>query len=117
MSADTADTRRNAALERLLTRAQWSPENLGARCNELAATLGLKVYGHPRNARRWVQAPKGRPVPAMPREPWPALVCHLLYQHLGEPVTLDMLGWAAQARCATCPPTTVSISRGTPPGR
>lgn len=52
MSADTADTRCNAVLEPLLARARWSPENLGARCNELAAALGLGVYGHPRNARR-----------------------------------------------------------------
>ncbi|MDQ2708941.1 MAG: hypothetical protein M3Z25_15460 [Actinomycetota bacterium] len=95
MSADTADTGRNAVLERLLARAKWSPENLGARCNELATALGLGVYGHPRNARRWVQAPKGRSVPAVPREPWPALVCHLLHERLGEPVTLDALGWSA----------------------
>src|SRR5262249_45469557 len=95
MSADTADPRRNAALDRLLARAQWSPENLGARCNELAASLGLNVYGHPRNARRWVQAPKGRLVPAVPREPWPALICHLLHERLGEPATLDARGWPA----------------------
>ncbi len=90
-------SRRNVALERLLARAGWTPENLGARCNELAATLGLGVYGHPRNARRWVYAPKGRPVPAVPREPWPSLVCHLLHQRLGEPVTLESLGWNAAA--------------------
>jgi tetratricopeptide (TPR) repeat protein len=95
MSAETADNLRNVTLHRLLARAQWSPENLGARCNELAATLGLNAYGHPRNARRWVQAPRGRLVPAIPREPWPALICHLLHERLGEPVTLDSLGWTA----------------------
>ncbi|MGI9003050.1 MAG: hypothetical protein ACR2GH_15560 [Pseudonocardia sp.] len=95
MTVNDGQARCNAALERLLARARWTPENLGARCNELAATLGLGIYGHPRNARRWVYAPAGRRVPAVPRQPWPALVCHLLYQRLGEPVTLDALGWVA----------------------
>ncbi|MGH3565020.1 MAG: hypothetical protein ACRDRH_03090 [Pseudonocardia sp.] len=93
-AGDDGQTRHNAALERLLARAKWSPENLGARCNELAVTLGLGACGHPRNARRWVYAPAGRTVPAVPRAPWPALVCHLLYQRLGEPVTLEAFGWA-----------------------
>jgi tetratricopeptide (TPR) repeat protein len=40
-----------------------------------------------------VYAEPGRAVPAVPREPWPSLVCHVLHERLGEPVTLAALGW------------------------
>ena len=86
--------RHNVALERLLARAGWTPENLGDRLNELAATLGLGVRGHRRTPRRWVYAELGRAAPRVPRDPWPALVCHVLHERLGEPVTLEALGWA-----------------------
>jgi len=84
---------RNEALERLLARAGWTPENLGDRLNELAAAQQLGVRGHRRSPRRWVYAEPGRDAPRVPREPWPSLVCHLLHERLGEPVTLESLGW------------------------
>lgn len=39
----------------------------------------------------------------MPRDPWPALVCHALHERLGEPVTLDALGWADAGRLRYVP--------------
>jgi hypothetical protein len=50
---------------------------------------------HRRTPRRWVYAEAGRTAPRMPRDPWPSLVCHLLHERLGDPVTLDSLGWTA----------------------
>ena len=95
MRAVSDQARRNAALECLLARAGWAPENLGDRLNELAVTLGRRDRVHRKSIRRWVYAEPGRSVPAVPREPWPGLVCHLLRARLGEPVTLEALGWAA----------------------
>lgn len=89
----SARDRRNEALELLLARAGWTPENLGDRLNELAAAQHLGVRGHRRSPRRWVYAEPGRAVPAVPRQPWPSLVCHLLQERLGEPVTPEMMGW------------------------
>lgn len=86
--------RTNEALELLLARAGWTPENLGDRLNELAARQQLGVRGHRRSPRRWVYAEPGRNAPRIPREPWPSLVCHVLHERLGEPVTLESLGWA-----------------------
>ncbi len=86
--------RRNVVLERLLARAGWTPENLGDRLNELAATHGLGLHGHRRTPRRWVYPEPGRAAPRVPRDPWPSLVCHVLHERLGEPVTLEALGWA-----------------------
>ncbi|MGH3799301.1 MAG: hypothetical protein ACRDTD_04040 [Pseudonocardiaceae bacterium] len=77
----------------MLVRAGWTPENLGDRLNELATSLRLRARLHRRTPRRWVYAETGRMIPRVPREPWPALVCHLLHERLGEPVTLDSLGW------------------------
>ncbi len=85
----------NAVLERLLARARWTPENLGDRLNELANTLKLRAHLHWRTPRRWVYAESGRPAPFAPREPWPSLVCHLLHEQVGEPVTLGSLGWSS----------------------
>lgn len=85
----------NAVLECLLARAGWAPENLGDRLNELAARLGRRDRIHRKSIRRRVYTEPGRSVPAVPREPWPGLVCHLLRERLGEPVTLDSLGWNA----------------------
>ena len=85
----------NAVLERLLARAGWAPENLGDRLNELATTLTLRARVHRRTPRRWVYAEAGRITPRVPRDPWPSLVCHVLHERLGEPVTLDALGWTA----------------------
>ncbi len=93
---DSTDPRCNVVLERLLWRAGWSPENLGDRLNGLAATLGLRVHVNRRYPRRWVYAERGRAVPRTPREPVPSLVCLLLYQQLGEPVTPRALGWPAE---------------------
>lgn len=87
------DLRRNVVLERFLGRAGWSPENLGDHLNRLAATLGLKVHVHRRYPRRWVYAERDRTTPRIPRDPLPSLVCLLLHQRLGEPVTSEMLGW------------------------
>lgn len=84
----------NVALERLLARAGWTPENLGDRLNKVAAEQKLAVRGHRRSPRRWIYAEPGRSSPRVPREPWPSLVCHVLHERLGEPVTLDTLGWA-----------------------
>ncbi|MGH4016323.1 MAG: hypothetical protein ACRDSL_20840 [Pseudonocardiaceae bacterium] len=83
----------NVVLERLLARAGWSPESLGDHLNRLATTLGLKVHVHRRYPRRWVYAERNRATPRVPRDPLPSLVCLLLYQRLGEPVTPPMLGW------------------------
>ena len=85
----------NVVLERLLARAGWTPENLGDRLNQLAAALGLRAHLHRRTPRRWVYADVGREAPRAPREPWPALVCHLLHQRLGEPICLEALGWGS----------------------
>ncbi|MGH3972071.1 MAG: hypothetical protein ACRDS9_01905 [Pseudonocardiaceae bacterium] len=92
---DAGQARCNVVLERLLARAGWTPENLGDRLNELATSLNLRVRVHRRSPRRWVYAEAGRMAPGVPREPWPSLVCHLLHERVGEPVTLDSLGWTA----------------------
>lgn len=76
-----------------LPRASWSPENLGDQLNELAASLGLRAHVHRRTPRRWVYGDPGWPGPCVPREPWPLLVCQLLHERLGEPVSLAALGW------------------------
>lgn len=87
----TGDGRTNHALAGLLARVGRTPENLGDRLNQLSAAQGLGVRGHPRSVRRWVHA---RTVGAcVPREPWPSLVCHVLHERLGVPVTPEMLGW------------------------
>ncbi|MGQ0777207.1 MAG: hypothetical protein ACT4NY_22790 [Pseudonocardiales bacterium] len=87
------DRRCNVVLERLLGRAGWTPENMGDHLNRLAATLGLKVHVNRRYPRRWVYAEKDRATPRIPRDPLPSLVCLLLHQRLGEPVTPQALGW------------------------
>jgi tetratricopeptide (TPR) repeat protein len=84
----------NAVLERLLARAGWTPENLGDRLNELAGRLRRRERIHRKSVRRWVYVESGRSVPRVPREPWPGLVCQLLHERLGEPVTVDSLGWS-----------------------
>lgn len=89
------DGRCNVALERLLAQAGWTPENLGDRLNELGAALKLRAHVHRRTPRRWVYADSGRTAPCTPREPWPALVCHLLHQRLGEPIRPETLGWTS----------------------
>ena len=94
-TSDTERAQRHAVLERLLARAGWTPENLGDRLNELATSLNLRARVHRRTPRRWVYAEAGRPAPRVPRDPWPSLVCHLLHERVGEPVTLDCLGWTA----------------------
>ena len=88
-----SDPRRNVVLERLLGRAGWTPENLGDHLNQLAARLGLKVHVNRRYPRRWVYAEKDRAAPRTPRDPLSSLVCLLLHQRLGEPVTPEVLGW------------------------
>ncbi len=90
---EPSDPRRNLVLERLLGRAGWTPENLGDHLNRLATALGLKVHVHRRYPRRWVYAEKDRATPRIPRDPVPSLVCLLLHQRLGEPVTPETLGW------------------------
>ncbi|MGH3935069.1 MAG: hypothetical protein ACRDS1_08860 [Pseudonocardiaceae bacterium] len=87
------DLRCNVVLERFLARVGWTPENLGDHFNQLAATLALKVHVNRRHPRRWVYAEKGRAAPRVPRDPVPSLVCLLLRQRLGEPVTPEVLGW------------------------
>ncbi|MGH3942892.1 MAG: hypothetical protein ACRDTG_30575 [Pseudonocardiaceae bacterium] len=92
-SREVSDLRCNVVLERFLGRAGWTPENLGDHLNQLAATLGLKVHVNRRYPRRWVYAEKDRGEPRVPRDPLPSLVCLLLHQRLGEPVTPEVLGW------------------------
>jgi hypothetical protein len=94
-TSDAGQMRCNVVLERLLARAGWTPENLGDRLNELAMSLRLRARVHRRSPRRWVYAEVGRAIPYLPRDPWPSLVCHVLHERLGEPVTLDSLGWTA----------------------
>ncbi|MGH3568061.1 MAG: hypothetical protein ACRDRH_18925 [Pseudonocardia sp.] len=95
-AATTDEGRTNVALAALLARAGWTPENLGDRLNRLSHEQGLGLRGHRRSVRRWVYAEPGRDAPRVPREPWPSLVCHVLHERLGEPVTVQMLGWPAQ---------------------
>ncbi|MGH3808649.1 MAG: hypothetical protein ACRDRU_18885 [Pseudonocardiaceae bacterium] len=95
MTNDTGQARGNAVLERLLARAGWAPENLGDRLNALAASLGLRARVHRRTPRRWIHPDPGRAAPRVPRDPWPSLVCLVLHERLGEPVTLGSLGWTA----------------------
>ncbi|MGH8921356.1 MAG: hypothetical protein ACRD0H_23975, partial [Actinomycetes bacterium] len=90
---ESRNPRCNVVLERFLGRAGWTPENLGDHLNQLATTLGLKVHVNRRYPRRWVYAEKNHAMPHIPRDPLPSLVCLLLHQRLGEPVTPDMLGW------------------------
>ncbi|MGQ0716151.1 MAG: hypothetical protein ACT4NP_02340 [Pseudonocardiales bacterium] len=94
-TSDIAKGRCNIVLERLLARAGWTPENLGDRLNELATSLDLRARVHRRTPRRWVYAEARRTTPRVPRDPLPSLVCHLLHERLGEPVTLDSLGWTS----------------------
>jgi hypothetical protein len=70
-------------------------KNLGDRLNALAAALDLRARVHRRTPRRWIHPDPGRTAPRVPRDPWPSLVCHLLHERLGEPVTLGSLGWTA----------------------
>jgi hypothetical protein len=58
-----------------------------ARC--LATGSECLVLGLPRSLRRARSSGT-----AVPRDPWPSLVCHVLHERLGEPVTLEALGWA-----------------------
>jgi len=74
-------------------RVRWTPEDLAERLNALAAMLGLRIQMNRRTPQRWVSGRVGRPVPPVPREPWPALVCLLLHRQSGQPVTPEMLGW------------------------
>lgn len=90
---DVRDSGCNVVLEQLLRRARWTPENLGDHLNRLATQIGVKVHIHRRYVRRWVYAEKNRTTPRIPREPLPSLVCLLLHQRLGEPVTPELLGW------------------------
>ncbi|MGH3921891.1 MAG: hypothetical protein ACRDTT_03270, partial [Pseudonocardiaceae bacterium] len=87
------------------------PENLGDHLNRLAASLGLKVHVNRRYARRWVYAEKDRATPRIPRDPVPSLVCLLLHQRLGEPVTPQMLGWPV-ARGVLYVPADDGLSQG-----
>ncbi|MGH3931342.1 MAG: hypothetical protein ACRDTF_15385 [Pseudonocardiaceae bacterium] len=93
MVGDVQRAARNVVLEGLLVRVRWTPEELAERLNALAALLGLGIQLHPRTPQRWVSGRAGRPVPPVPREPWPALVCLLLHRQSGQPVTPEMLGW------------------------
>jgi hypothetical protein len=93
MTNNAGQARNNAVLERLLARAGWAPENLGDRLNVLATSLNLRAHLHRRTPRRWVYVEAGRTAPRVPRDPWPSLVCHLLHERLGEPVTPESLGW------------------------
>jgi hypothetical protein len=119
MTTDTGQARGNVVLERLLARAGWAPENLGDRLNALAASLGLRARVHRRTPRRWIHPDPGRVAPRVPRDPWPSLVCVVLHERLGEPVTLGSLGWTATGALryvAMCPLTMGWTSRGTPVG-
>ena len=107
----------NVLLELLLARARWSPENLADRLNQLAAQLGWRTRVHRRTPRRWVYGDRARPGPCAPRQPWPGLVCHLLAQHLREPVTPELLGWPEAGPLRYVPATTGSPVGGTRPGQ
>jgi tetratricopeptide (TPR) repeat protein len=89
----------NVELERLLTRAGWTPEALGDRLNRLAATMGLRDHIHRKSVRRWVRDMPSCPIIARPSEPWPTLVCQLLGQQTGETVTPAVLGWPEPGMC------------------
>jgi len=93
MAGGAGQVARNVVLEDLLGRVQWSPEDLAERLNALAAMLDLGTQMHRRTPQRWVSGRVGRPMPPVPREPWPALVCLLLHWQSGQPVTPEMLGW------------------------
>ena len=50
-----------------------------------------------------VYAEPGRLSPRVPREPWPSLVCHVLHERLGQPITLEMLGWLVESSLVYVP--------------
>lgn len=83
----------NLALEACLARCGWSAVNLGHHLNAMARSLCLPDELHPKSPRRWVQVSPPRTKPCVPRQPWPGLVCVLLSRKLGEPITLESLGW------------------------
>lgn len=93
MAGGAGRVARNVVLEDLLGRVQWTPEDLGERLNALAAMLELGIQMNSRTPQRWVSGRADRPIPPVPREPWPALVCLLLHRQSGQPVTPQMLGW------------------------
>lgn len=103
MTAASEPARSNAELQRLLALAGWTPEQLGDRLNRLAATIGRRDLIHRKSVRRWVYPLPSWPSPRLPRQPWPSLVCHLLHERTGQPVTLDTLGWAATGLPAFLP--------------
>lgn len=84
---------RNEALERLLARAGWTPEDLGDRLNEVAAALYLGVRGHRRSpAGVCTPSPAGRHC-GFRASRGPRWSVTSLHERLGEPVTLEALGW------------------------
>ncbi|MGQ0776042.1 MAG: hypothetical protein ACT4NY_16735 [Pseudonocardiales bacterium] len=93
MAGDVGQGPRNVVLADLLGQVQWTPEDLAQRLNALAAMLDLGIQMHRRTPQRWVSGRADRPVPPVPREPWPALVCLLLHRQSGQPVTPELLGW------------------------
>ena len=93
----------NVELVRLLGLAGWAPEVLGDRLNRLAARMELREHINRKSVRRWVRAMPSGPIVRTPAGPWPALVCHLLGEQTGEPVTLEMLGWAGAAPLRVLP--------------
>ena len=93
----------NVELVRLLGLAGWTPEDLGDRLNRLAVAMELREHINRKSVRRWVHAMPSRPIIGMPAGPWPALVCHLLHERTGEPVTLEMLGWTGAAPLRVLP--------------
>lgn len=95
MAGNAEQAARNEVLDSFLARAQWTPENLAQRLNALAAKLGLRARMHPKTPRRWIFGNTSHPMPCVPREPWPALVCLLLHEQSGESVSPEALGWPA----------------------
>lgn len=80
----------NARLRSLLRQADLSPETLARRLNALASELGLNRRITEKTPYKWLRG-------SVPREPWPAVVVHLLSGCLGTPVSLEDLGWSSRA--------------------
>jgi tetratricopeptide (TPR) repeat protein len=87
----------NAQLRTLLLGAGLSPEAMAKRLNALASELGLDRRLTEKTPYKWLRG-------SVPRDPWPAVVAHLLSSRLGIPVTVEDLGWSSSRACLALRP-------------
>jgi len=92
VTEDHTQGHRNEALQILLARVGWSPEQLATRLNALAKSLGVSGHVNQLTPRRWVYDPQVKRS-RQPRVPWPTLIPVLFSQQLGEQITPTTFGW------------------------